>query len=181
MSKVRTALAIGTMLLACGVGARCFADTLTFVAVMKGSSETPPNGSTATGSAIVTLNGDILTVNEAFSGLTTAANAAHIHCCQPPGMSAPVVVPFSGFPAGTSGSFSATFDLSTFSFSGGINEATFIAGLESGMAYVNIHNPTFPSGEIRGQLDLAPEPGSLLLLGTSALGAFSLLRSRRQT
>jgi hypothetical protein len=154
---------------------------MTFVAVMNGAAETPPNSSMGTGSAIVTLNGDILTVNEAFSGLTTPANAAHIHCCQPPGMAAPVVVPFSNFPPGTSGSFSGTFDLSTFSFGGGLNEASFIAGLESGLAYVNIHDPTFPSGEIRGQLDLAPEPTSLLLVGTGALGTLRLLRRKRRS
>jgi hypothetical protein len=49
------------------------------------------------------------------------------------------------------------------------------------LAYVNIHNATFPGGEIRGQLDLAPEPTSLLLVGTSALGALRLLRRRRRT
>jgi hypothetical protein len=36
----------------------------------------------------------------------------------------------------------------------------------------------FPAGEIRGQLELAPEPTSLLLLGTSMLGGLRLLCRR---
>jgi hypothetical protein len=180
MLKVRTALAIGTLLLLSGAGTSCFADTMTFVATMNGSAETPPNASMGTGAAIVTLNGDILTVFETFSGLSAPASAAHIHCCQPPGTAAPVVVPFSGFPPGTSGSFTGTFDLSTFPFGGGLTEATFVAGLESGLAYVNIHDVNFPGGEIRGQLGLAPEPSSLLLAGSGLLGALRLLHRRKR-
>ncbi len=94
-----------------------------------------------------------------------------------PGASAPVVVPFATFPMTTSGIYDQTFDLSTFSFGGGLNETSFITGLESGLAYVNIHDVNFPSGEIRGQLTaVTPEPGSLLLLATGALGLLDIAR-----
>jgi len=41
-------------------------------------------------------------------------------------------------------------------------EAAFITALETDLTYVNIHDATFPAGEIRGQLLLVPEPASLL-------------------
>lgn len=179
---IRRLVLCGAFVLLCVAGQQCLADTLTFTATMKGSSETPPNASTATGSALVTLTGNMLTVAESFSGLTVPASAAHIHCCAAPGTAAPVVIPFAGFPASTSGSFSATFDLSTFVFSGGATEASFLTGLESGLAYVNIHDANFPGGEIRGQLtEVTPEPASLWLLGTGALAACGLMRRRIRT
>ena len=178
MLKARMLVLTAAALLIFGMGSRCFADTMSFVASMNGASETPPNNSPASGNALVTLSGNTLTVFETFSGLTAPATAAHIHCCAPPGVAAPVVVPFTGFPNATSGSFTETFDLSTFSFGGGLNEATFIAGLEGGLAYVNIHNSNFPGGEIRGQLIPAPEPASFLLLGTSSLAAVGILRRK---
>jgi len=172
------------LLLALSAGATstfCAADTRTFTATMTGPQETPPNASTASGFATVTLNGNLLTVNESFSGLSGIATGAHIHCCALPGVSAPIAVPFPmpPFPISTSGTFLDTFDLSTFSFTGGFTEATFIAGLESGLAYVNIHDALYPGGEIRGQLiGATPEPGSLALLATGALGAAGVIRRR---
>lgn len=170
---------LSAMLLAGAFGAQCLAATITFTAVMKGSNETPPNSSTATGFATVVLSGNILTVNEMFSGLVGgAATAAHIHCCAVPGVSAPVVIPFPAFPAATSGIFTQTFDLSTFAFGGGLTEATFLTGLESGLAYVNIHDAEFPAGEIRGQLIATPEPSGLLLLGTAVMALAGAARRR---
>jgi hypothetical protein len=159
----------------------CVADTFTYVALLTGAGETPPNASTGTGTAFFTLSGDILTIDLSFSGLIGGpASAAHIHCCASQGTNAAVWVPFTPFPAATSGTFMATIDLSTFVFSGGGTEAALIAGMNNATAYTNIHNATFPGGEIRGQIIATPEPSTFLLLGTGAVGAVSFARRRLQ-
>jgi len=157
-----------------------FADTINYMAVLTGSGENPPNASTATGIAFYTLTGDILTINVSFTGLTGGnASAAHIHCCAAAGTNAPVWVPFTGFPNTTSGTYSQTIDLSTFAFSGGGTEAALIVGFNTGTAYTNIHDATFPGGEIRGQVHaVTPEPGTFLLLATGVSAIVGLSRRR---
>jgi len=165
-------------------GATCisgsaFADTFTYTAIMSGGGENPPNASTATGTASLSLTGDLLTINVVYSGLIGGTpSAAHIHCCAAPGTNAPVWVPFANFPTTLSGTYMTTIDLSTFVFSGGGSEAALIAGMNNGTAYTNIHNATFPGGEIRGQIIATPEPDTLFLLGTGMVGIASLLRRR---
>jgi len=167
------------------------ASVIVYTATLIGTNEVPPNGSTASGNITVTLNGDSLSVDETFSGLIggTAA-AAHIHCCAVPGVNAIVSVPFSGFPPATSGTYLHTFDLTqSATYNGAFvtanggtaasAEAALIAGLNSGLAYANIHNSTFPGGEIRGQLAAIPEPATLSLTGLALVGAL-LIRVRRR-
>jgi hypothetical protein len=76
-----------------------------------------------------------------------------------------VVLPFPGFPAATSGTYIHTFNLST-DLTTGITPAAFVAALEGGDTYANIHNVPFPGGEIRGWLTPVPEPTSFTLLSS---------------
>jgi len=173
------------------------ADQLAFTATLTGSQEVPPSGSPGIGSALVTLDTvtNLLTVNVSFAGLGSPTIASHIHCCTLPGANAIVataVPTFPGFPLGvTTGTYLMTFDLTVAStynpafitahggtVSGAM--AAFIAGLNSGQTYLNIHTTQFPGGEIRGQLQAIPEPASLFLLTTGVFGAVGALRKRRK-
>lgn len=178
MTTLKRHFLVYAIALACFV-TPTFASTITYIAIMNGAGENPPNGSTATGTAFYTLTGDVLTIDITYSGLTGGvASAAHIHCCAPPGVNAPVWVPFNGFPNTTSGHYTNTIDLSTFTFSGGGTESALLAGLSNGTAYTNIHNATFPGGEIRGQIIATPEPGTFLLLGTGTAAMMTFARRR---
>jgi hypothetical protein len=157
-----------------------------FHAVLLGSSELPANASSATGTADVVLNDGtgILSITETFTGLSAPATGAHIHCCTPASVSAPVALPFGSFPTTTSGTSSQTFDLATPLLLVNVTEAQFIAGLEAGLGYVNIHDANFPAGEIRGQLiPTVPEPATwaMLLIGFAGIGFAAKWRRGRKT
>lgn len=154
------------------------ASPITYAALLSGANQVPPVATPATGFATLTLDGDTLSIVETFSGLIGgAATVSHLHCCALPGSnSTPASVLFPGFPAATSGSYSATFNLldpgfyipGFLSLNGGTGagaEAALIAGLNSGRAYVNIHDAVFPAGEIRGNFTVVPEPGTFGLVG----------------
>ncbi len=160
------------------LGASClskasYASTFTYNVILNGLQEVPANSSTASGSATVTVDNvaDTVSVVLSFSGLTNNAAAAHIHCCVAPGANAPVVIPFTGFPNTTSGTYSNTFT--------GVSVAN-ITGIIAGQAYINIHDATYPGGEIRALIVNAPvpEPGSLTLLGTGVLALAGVVRRK---
>jgi CHRD domain/FG-GAP-like repeat len=110
-----------------------------------GSQEVPPTGSSATGTGTVMLSADhtMITVDLSWSGLSSNASAAHIHGPAAAGVSGPIIFPFTGVSAATSGAIATqTFAVTP----------TQVAQLRAGLFYFNVHSQTFGGGEIRGQI-----------------------------
>jgi hypothetical protein len=170
-----------------------YAKPTTFTANLTQALEIPPTGSTATGSATITLDpaANTLRVQVTFSGLTSNTVMAHIHCCLASLFAnanvgvATTVPAFPGFPLGvTSGTYDHVLDLTSASsynpafvtLQGGTvanAEAALINGIQNGETYLNIHTVNFPSGEIRGLPVAAPTPAQLSLLKTIPINGTS--------
>jgi len=108
-----------------------------FVASLAGTNEVPPNASTAIGTGSVIFDPGTLVIMYQLQHTVVGATAAHIHQAAI-GVSGPVIVPFTLVGQGASGTATLTFAQSV--------------ALQNAGLYMNVHSPTFPAGEIRGQL-----------------------------
>ncbi|MBL8700989.1 MAG: CHRD domain-containing protein [Alphaproteobacteria bacterium] len=173
---------------------------ITYRAILDGPSESPPNSSLGTGTAIIVLDSDtnFLSISASFAGLSAPTTVAHIHCCTAIPLTATVGVAVTpttlpGFPAGvTAGTYDIAFSpLVVANFTGGFL-STFGGGtvdgavdaleaaFNSGRAYFNVHTTTSPGGEIRGFIAPVPVPATALLFG-AALTTLGLTRYRRRS
>ncbi|HEV8721650.1 MAG TPA: CHRD domain-containing protein [Candidatus Binatia bacterium] len=187
------------------VGVHTTADAITiFNATLTGSQETPPNSSTATGTATFILNDaqTALSFTATIFGLdftgsqtpaSTADNlvAAHIHCCAAPGAAASIVWGFFGSPfndnnpndnvftpfgVGVGGTVSGKWDAPE---GNSTTLAEQLPSILAGLSYINFHTTQFPGGEIRGQILKVPEPSAFILFGIGLL-VLRMAASRRQ-
>jgi Cu/Zn superoxide dismutase len=115
-----------------------------YSARLQGAQVDPPNNSTAIGTvyAIVDKVTHRLYLTGSFTGLSAAASTSDIHDGSANTTGSPV---FSVvYSAGISGTLNTTK---------AVTDAQIIS-ISSGNYYVDIHNSTYPSGEIRGQLTM---------------------------
>jgi hypothetical protein len=123
-----------------------------FSATLTGADETPPNNSPGKGvGSLVFHPGDkTFTATVVTSGV--AETVAHIHD-GPPGVAGPIIFPLTKEPGSVQWKGTGTMTPD--------QEAKLIAG----NLYFNVHSPTFPDGEIRGQITekaLTPEQQQML-------------------
>jgi hypothetical protein len=131
-----------------GAAAQSQANTLRIAAAMVAANEIPtPKGDVgnARGTFTATLTksgtGAELSWKLEFSGLSGNAIAAHIHVAAP-GVAGPVRVPLCApCSSGVTGTATITADV--------------LDAILNGRAYVNVHTPTNPAGEIRDQVGVA--------------------------
>ncbi len=193
--NLRMLLPVGALSLLAFSAAPALAHEHFYDVVLTGAGLSP---STATGTALVTLDLDLVTarVEATFAGLAGTTLGTQLHCCSVlagsgTAMGAMANTSPAGFPLGAgSGSFDITYDLTdgaTYSAafitaSGGMvvdGLNALINGAEAGTVYLSIGSSAFPDGEIRGflveQAAAAPEPGTsaLMFAGGAALAAWA--------
>lgn len=176
------------LILAAAVGVPAEAALVNFSASLNGANQTTPNGSPATGSAILTLDtdSDTYSVNLSVFNLDPASLAdvgafspVHIHLGGQ-GTNGGILNDL-GAPANTTRTDFNSFGF-VYSGSGIAVDAATKAALLANNTYINIHTEDFGGGEIRGQLMSAtavPEPTAGLALGLAAAG-FVAVRIRRR-
>ncbi len=151
-SSIQLFISRWVALLALTLLASCGGDVslpLVFSANLSGAEEVPPNASPGQGLGIFTFDPNDRSYHARVVSSGVADNAAHIHE-GPPGVSGPIVIPLTKEPGSVVWEARGTLTQE--------QEDKLRAGNVE--YYFNVHSPTFPEGEIRGQIQrraLSPE------------------------
>jgi CHRD domain-containing protein len=165
-----------SLLGACFLISTARAQTLTFGVELDGFQEVPPNSSPGVGDAELTLNTangyvNIVANGGSYQDLLGNSSAVSINGPAGYGTNAAVILVLTLASPGTqSGTFSGNGTLSSANMTAMINTET----------YINVRSNVYPSGEIRGQIVLIPEPTSAALVCLGGLAGFLTLRRRRR-
>lgn len=120
---------------------------LSFDEPMTGSREVPMAASNGGGSFIGTFDPATrmikYTVSWTLDSPTDSVTGMHFHGPADTTQSAPILIPVTGFPKSSVGSFTSVSPVLT---------AQQEADLRAGKMYFNVHSSTYPSGELRGNL-----------------------------
>jgi CHRD domain/PEP-CTERM motif len=195
MRKLLISVALLTILVGLlGVTDPAGATPIPFTALLDGAQENPPVQTAATGFASFLLNEarTALTYSATVFGLdftgsqtpNVAADnltAAHIHAA-PRGVNGPIVFGFIGTPFNETNPNDVVVTAFTTGVGGTVtgkwdqpegNNTTLdaqLTNLLAGNTYINFHTTQFPGGEIRGQIEVVPEPGTFALMGLGLTG-----------
>ena len=139
MRKVPTAVLLAVL----AISGIAHAELVQVPVTLGSGNEVPPVQSPASATADVRLDTTTrqLSWTLKFSGLTTAATGAHFHGPAAPTANGGIIVPIAiGIAQAGEVSGSAT-----------LTEQQ-VADVLAGRWYINVHTPTYPAGELRGQV-----------------------------
>jgi len=117
-----------------------------FETTLSGSNEVPTVTTSANGNITATLNGNELTIEGSFEGLSSAYAASHLHAGMA-GEAGGVLFTLNASVDGDGMGGTYTTANNTFTLSSGQVDTLKARGI-----YVNIHSETYAGGELRGQL-----------------------------